>query len=221
MANENRDGRRVLVLPNSPDGLRGSDRRAAVEAEAKLLSNAIADSLYRIPIFNKGGQPVLLIDGALRVVNNQMLAWVLEGYFATPHVVETAGRLELEYRGVKANEMVLRHMLTTEETKYGGLLGRLPRLVVETPQTAVEEKPRKATSNLPEVQVELDAGARQVARHANTKARLELEKARGAEVVARNEGRQVAAEPPAVEESIPTVAPVETKDSTVEDPAKA
>jgi hypothetical protein len=68
------DGRKVLVLPNSPDGLRGSDRRAAVEAEAKLLSNAIADSLDRIPMFNRDGQPVLLIDGALRVVNNQMLA---------------------------------------------------------------------------------------------------------------------------------------------------
>jgi hypothetical protein len=213
MANNTLDGRKVLVMPNSPEGLFGPHRRAAVETMALLLSAAIADSLDRIHMFNRGGQPVLLIDGALRVVNNQMLAWILEGYFATPHVVENEGRLELEHRGVVVSEMVLRHMLTTEEAKYGGLLARLPRLVVERARAAVEEKPGKATLNLPEVQAELEAGAREVARRANDAEQTRLETEQGARVVARHEGRQVAVETP-VEESIPVFAPAEANDVT-------
>jgi hypothetical protein len=167
---------------------------------ALLLSTAIADALDKIPAFNRDGQPVLLIDGALRAVNNQMLAWVLEGYFATPHVVEREGRLALEYRGVRANEMVLRHMLTAEQ-KHGGLAGCLPPLVIEQPRTAVApEQPLVTTSCLPEVQRELDAGAANVAKHADAGARLELEKARGAETLAKYEGRRAAVETAPVEE---------------------
>jgi hypothetical protein len=192
-------GRKVLVLPGNPEGLFGPHRRNAIETMASFLSAAIADSLDRIPMFDRDGQPVLV-----QVVNNRMLAWVLDGYFCTMHVVERAGRLEVEYRGAAVNEMVLGHMLREEETKRGGLLGRLPRLVIERPQVmAVEEKPQVATSNLPEVQRELAAGAAQVARHADADKKRELEMARGAERVAYFEGRRAPIAPPAVEESIP------------------
>ena len=93
--------------------------------------------------------------------------------------------------------------------------------MVEEPQVAVEEKPQVASSNLPEVRVELEAGAQQVARRANAGARLELELRRGAEVVARHEGRRTAVETPPVEtpvESYPVYVPAESNDSTV-DPA--
>jgi hypothetical protein len=210
------EGRKVLVMSPSSDGLRGPHRRAAVEAEALLLSAAIAGSLDRIPMFDRDGQPVLLIDGALRVVNAELLGWLLESHFTTPHIVQKAGRLELEYRGVRTNEMVLRHMLVTEEAKYGGLLPRLPPLVIERPQVmAAEEKPQEAMSNLPEVQVELAAGAAQVARHADAGARRELEMRRGAEVVAKYEGRQAAvystkSHKPAVIEEYPFFVPAES-----------
>jgi hypothetical protein len=196
-------GRKVLVLPVNPEGLLGPHRRAAVETMASFLSAAIAGSLDRIPMFDRDDQPVLLFDGALQVVHSRMLAWVLDGYFATPHVVQRGGRLEVEYRGVVVNEMVLGHMLREEETKRGGLLGHLPRLVIEQPQIAVEEKPQEATSNLPEVQAEMLAGARQVARHGNTAERTRLEGQRGAEVSARHAARQVRAETPAVVEEYP------------------
>jgi hypothetical protein len=212
--------RKVLVLPGSPEGLFGPHKRGAIETMASFLSAAIADSLDRIPMFDRDGQPVLVIDGALRVVNSRMLAWVLDGYFATPHVVERVGRLEVEYRGVVVNEMVLGHMLREEETRRGGLLGHLPRLVIEQPQMMpVEKKPEVASSPLPEVQVELAAGAAQVARHGNTAERTRLEGQRGAEVVARNEGRQAAsAKEPVVEESYPAYLPDKTNDG---DPAGA
>jgi hypothetical protein len=213
--------RKVLVLPGNPEGLFGPHRRAAVETMASFLSAAIADSLDRIHAFDNDGQPVLLIGGALQVINSRMLAWILDAYFVTVHVVQRGARLEVEYRGVVVNEMVLGHMLREEETKRGGLLGLLPRLIIERSQImAVEEKPQEATSNLPEVQRELAAGARQVARHGNTADRTRLEAARGAEVVARNKGRQVAADPsarePVAEESYPAYLPEKTGDS---DPA--
>jgi hypothetical protein len=215
-------GRRVLVMSLSSDGLRGPHQRLAVEAEAKLLSNAIADALDRIALFNRNGQVLLLFNGALHVVNSQRLAWILESYFATAHVVQLGGCLELEYRGCKTNELVLRHMLTAEG-KYGGLVEKLPPLVIERPQLAAEEKPQEATSNLPEVQRELEAGARQVARHGDSADRTSFEATRGAEVVARNEGRQVAADPsarePIAEESYPAYLPDKTNDG-IADPAR-
>jgi hypothetical protein len=110
--------------------------------------------------------------------------------------------------------------MLTAEGKLGGLVEKLPPLIIERPQLAAEEKPQEATSNLPEVQRELEAGARQVARHGNTAERTKLEGARGAEVAAGNEGRQVAADPsarePIVEESYPAYLPEKTGDS---DPA--
>jgi hypothetical protein len=82
-----------------------------------------------------------------------------------------------------------------------------------------EEKPQEATSALPEVQAEMLAGARQVARHGNTAERTRLEAQRGAEVSARHAARQGKAETPAVaEESIPVFAPAEANDV---DPAGA
>jgi hypothetical protein len=213
------EGRKVLVMPPASDGLRGQHRRTAVEAEALILSSAIGDSLERIPMFDHGGQPVLLIDGALRGVNAELLGWVVEAHFTTPHIVERAGRLELEYRGVRANELVLRLMLVTEEAKYGGLLGRLPPLVIERPQVmATEEKPQEAMSNLPEVRVEQLAGQRQVARHGNTAEKTRLEAQRGAEVSARLRGKLRAETPAVAEESIPVFAPAEANDV---DPAGA
>jgi hypothetical protein len=62
------------------------------------------------------------------------------------------------------------------------------------------------------------AGARQVARHGNTADRTRLEAARGAEVVARNEGRQVAVDPSAREpiaEEYPVHMPDKTNDGAV------
>jgi hypothetical protein len=209
--------RKVLVLPGNPEGLFGPHRRLSVETMASFLSTAIAGSLDRIPMFDRDGQPALVIDGTLQVVNSQMLAWVLDGYFATPHIVERAGRLEVEYRGVVVNEMVLGHMLREEETKRGGLLGRLPRLVIEQPQVmAVEETPQEASSVLPEARAEMLAGARQVARHANAGAQRELEMRRGAEVVARHAGRQIAVETPV--EEYPVQLPAEANDGSA-DPA--
>jgi hypothetical protein len=192
--------RKVLVLPGNPEGLFGPHKRGAIETMASFLSAAIADSLDRIPMFDRDGQPVLVIDGALQVVNSRMLAWILDAYFVTVHVVQRGGRLEVEYRGVVVNEMVIGHMLREEESKRGGLLGHLPRLVIERPQVmASEEKPQAATSNLPEVQVELAAGAAQLARHGNTAERTRLEGQRGAEVSARHAARQAAAEAPVEE----------------------
>jgi hypothetical protein len=214
-------GRKVLVMPPNTDGLRGPHQRLAVEAEAKLLSAAIADTLDRIALFNRDGQPVLLFDGTLHVVNSQKLGWVLHGYFATMHVVERGGRLEIEYRGVRTNELVLRHMLTAEG-KYGGLVDKLPVLVIERPQvmTAPTAAPEQPQSCLPEVQAEMLTGARQVARYADAGRQRELEMARGREVVARHAARQVKAETPAVvEESIPVFAPAEANDGAV-DPAR-
>jgi hypothetical protein len=146
-----------------------------------------------------------------------VLGWVLEAHFTTPHVVQLGGRLELEHRGCKTNELVLRHMLTAEG-KHGGLVDKLPVLMIERPQImAAEEKPQAATSNLPEVQRELTAGAAQVARHADADKKRELEMARGAERVAYFEGRQAAAEAP-VEESYPVHMPGKIDDS---DPASS
>jgi hypothetical protein len=194
---------------------------------ASFLSAAIAGTLDRIALFNRDGQPVLLFDGMLHVVNSERLACVLDGYFATVHVVQLGGRLELEYRGARTNELVMRQMLTAE-SKHGGLVEKLPPLVIERPQVAVEEKPQEATSSLPEVQRELEAGARQVARHADSDKKRELEMKRGAEVVARHAGRQVAVEPaPVVEEhpvfvenqEPPAHVPAEAKDRAA-DPAR-
>jgi hypothetical protein len=116
------------VLPGNPEGLFGPP---------------IADSLDRIPMFDRDGQPVLVINGALEVVHSRMLAWILDAYFVTVHAVQRGARLEVGYRGVVFNEMVLGHMLREEETKRGGLLGRLPKLVIEQPQVKLWQ-PKKS-----------------------------------------------------------------------------
>jgi hypothetical protein len=200
MANDGLDGRKVLILPPAADGLRGPHRTAAVQAQALYLSDAIAGALDRIPIFEHDGQPVLLVDGALRTVTNEVLRWTLEGYFATPHLVERGGRLELEYRGVQPNELVTRAMLTAEP-KQGGLLGKLPRLEIERPQQAmaapvVEQAPVRDERG----QLEFEGSQRALARFANPEQRRELEMRKGAERVEWHRQRQQAAvEPPAVE----------------------
>jgi hypothetical protein len=201
MANDGLDGRKVLILPPAAEGLRGQHRTSAVQAQALCLSDAIAGALDRIPIFEHDGRPVLLVDGALRTVNSEVLRWTLEGYFVTPHLVQREGRLELEYRGVRPNEMVARSMLTAEP-KQGGLLGKLPRLEIEQPrqQAAPPAEPRPVVMDGSKEAVERARGQEVLARFTNPEERTRLEMARGAEVLAKYQSQRAAVETPAVEE---------------------
>jgi hypothetical protein len=225
MGNSELEGRRVIVMPLTADGLRGQQRDSVTKAEALVLRDAIAGALDILDLFQHEGSIVLVANGEIRNVNSELLRWLIEATFMEKHVVRTFPGLrhEVEYRPVNPSEMAVRALLT-KEPRDGGLVGVLPPLVIERPQVlAREEKPEVATSNLPEVQVELTAGAAQVARHGNTAERTRLEGQRGAEVVARNEGRQAVVDPsarePIAEESYPAYLPDKTNDGAA-DPAR-
>jgi hypothetical protein len=223
MGDNGLDGRRIVVMPTSAEGLRGQQRDAAVKNEALVLADAIVNALDVIDLFEHQGGLVLVASGELRPVNSELLRWIVEATFVTKHVVRKLPGLghEVELRPVNPNEMSIRAMLT-KEPREGGLISRLPVLNVETQGFAAPAAPVEkeiASSPLPEVQAELLAGARTSARYANAAERTRLEAQRGAEVSARHAARQVKAETPAVvEESYPVYPPAEANDGAV-DPA--
>jgi hypothetical protein len=150
---------------------------------------------------------VLVANGELQAINAGYLRTIVESLFVTKHIVRKGLRHEVEYRPANPSEAAVRALLRADQSD-GGLLGRLPPLVVEEPQAAVEEKPQEVMSSpLPEVQAEFEAGRRTAARYADSAERTRLEAQRGAEVSARYAARQAAVdpstraqEPPVVEE---------------------
>jgi hypothetical protein len=205
--NENRNGRRVIVMPTvSSDRLRGSSRDIALKNEAVVLRDAIVGALDVLDLFDEGGRVVLVANGELQMVNADYLRTILESLFATKAVVRkigVTGRFEhvVELKPIQPSELAVRALLT-KEPKDGGLAGLLPVLQIETQgfataPVAPAEKPPIETNP-----VEHAAGRAAVARHAASAERTRLEIARGAEVVERHrQGRQTAVEPtPLVEE---------------------
>jgi hypothetical protein len=217
--NDKLDSRRVVIMPTSSDGLRGQQRDTAAKNEALVLRDAIRGALDIIDLFQHEGGIVLVANGEVRNVGSELLRWIIEATFVEKVVARKllGSRHEVEYRPVNPSEQAVRALLRAE-AKEGGLLGQLPVLRVEEPQLTAAPVTAPEAPKFEPHPVEQAAGARQVARYANAGARLELEKARGAEVVENyRQSRQVAVEAP-VEESIPFHAPAETNDSAV-DPA--
>jgi hypothetical protein len=209
-----RAGKKVLVMPTSADGLRGSDRQIALNAEAIYLRDALLGSLELIDVFEEHGSPVLVADGQLRPVGARELRWLVEELFVEKYTVRTVGgQYQVEYRPVRPSEAAIRTMLTAE-AKYGGLIGKLPPLTVE-PQMSVAPEP---ASVLPDDHPEILASRRTQARFANPDARRDLESARGREVSARyaRQQQQAAAEPieTQVVESYPVFAPPKPAEPT-------
>jgi hypothetical protein len=217
MANDGRDGRKVLILSNTADGLRGSARDNAAQAEARVLTDAIVDSLDRIDLFQHENGIVLVANGKVQTVSSAELRWIIEASFVqkcTVRKILATGAIghEIEFRPIRPSEMAVRTMLT-KEPKYGGLLGRLPPLEIEEPRQEVAPAIAPIAMDGSKEAVELARGKQVLARFANPDERRELELARGAEILARFANRQQA---PAAEESIPvfidkTVDPTSTQ----------
>jgi hypothetical protein len=213
------DGRRIVIMPGSPDGLRGSARDSAVKAEALVLSDAIAGALDIIDLFEHDGGVVLVANGEVRNVSSELLRWLIEATFVEKRVVRTllGLRHEVELRPVSPSEMAVRAMLT-KEPREGGLIGRVPVLQVETPQREVAPPPEKPLMVLNPA--ELEAGRRQVERYtayaSDERRRLEME--RGAQVVERHsQGRQAVREEPPVVESYPIRFAADGGDATAQE----
>jgi hypothetical protein len=67
------DGRTIINLPGSADGLRGPARTLAINAEARCLSDAIVGRLDRIDLFEDEGRLKLLVNGEWQIVTGAML----------------------------------------------------------------------------------------------------------------------------------------------------
>jgi hypothetical protein len=219
MGNNELAGRRIVVMPPTADGLRGSSRDIALKNEAVVLRDAIIGALDVLDLFQSEGGIVLVANGEVRNVSSELLRWLIEASFVEKVVTRTLPGLkhEVEFRPLNPSEMAMRALLRAEP-REGGLIGLLPVLNVETqgfaaPVTPVEKE--TASSPLPDDHPEVLASQRTTARYADAAARTELEKARGAERVAYYEGRQ-APETPIVDESYPAYLPGKAEDS---DPA--
>jgi hypothetical protein len=114
--NDKRDGRRVVIMPRSSDGLRGQQRDAAVKSEALALSDAIVGALDIIDLFQHEGGIVLVANGEVRNVNSELLPWLIEASFVEKHVVRKllGLRHEVEYRPVSPSEQAVRALLRAE-----------------------------------------------------------------------------------------------------------
>jgi hypothetical protein len=185
------------------------------------LRDAIVGALDIWDLFEGQGGIVLIANGAMHAINSEQMRWILTETFVTKHVVRKllGLRYEVDYRAVNPSEMAVRALLRAD-SRDGGLIGYLPVLNIEEPLRAPvpPEKQLATSSPLPEIQRELDAGARQVARRSDA-SRREEELKRGAEVVEKyRRGRQVAVETAPVVEEYPIHAPIESK--AAEDPAE-
>jgi hypothetical protein len=219
MGNNELASRRVIAMPRNAPDLRGQQRDAAMKSEALVLREAICGALDILDLFQHEGGIVLVAKGELQVVNNDLLRWLIEATFVEKHVIRTlpGPRYEVEYQLVRPSESAVRTLLTREASE-GGLRAKLPVLQIEEPQLMVPPAAAPTAPGLPDDHPEAVAGRRTLARYADADKKRELEMRRGAERVAYFEGRQVKAETPAAEESIPAYAPAEAKDGT-KDPA--
>jgi hypothetical protein len=169
------DGRTIINLPGSADGLRGPARTIAITNEARALSDAIVARLDRIDLFEDEGRLKLLINGGWQIVTGAMLRQVIGANCIRKCLVAGPAGLAVELRPVEPGELVVRTMLTAPPNE-GGLLGRVPQAVLEqgrrepaTPETAV----------LPSNPIEDAAGKKALARYADAegeRTRREIEK---------------------------------------------
>jgi hypothetical protein len=193
--NENWDVRRIIAnMPRSSDGLRGQQRDSATKVEALALQSAICGALDVLDLFDEGGRVVLVANGELQAINAKYLRVILESLFATKAVVRKLPGLkyEVEYRPINPSEAAVRALLRADQ-RDGGLLGRLPVLVVETQGFAALSLAPPAAPGLPDDHPEVLASRRTQTRYADSDARRELEIARGREVGERYRLRQQAA----------------------------
>jgi hypothetical protein len=207
--NENRDVRRIITnMSRSAPDLRGQQRDSATKVEALALREAICEALDVLNLFEDNGRVVLIAKGELQAVNAEYLRVILESLFVTKAVVRKLPGLKYEVElAINPSEAAVRALLRADQ-RDGGLSGKLPRLVIEQPQVAVEENP-PAAPVLPNDHPEALAGRRTVARYADSDKKRELELARGAEMVRRYQGQRATSETPA-EESIPAHVPAES-----------
>jgi hypothetical protein len=171
------DGRTVVILPASADGLRGPQQSLALAREARALADAIVGALDRIDIFDDNGGLMFLARGGLHPVNAEVLRAILRANFASKHIVNVATGLEVEFRPVEPGELVIRTLLTAAP-QDGGLLGRLPKVIVERPQADHTSAPEEV-GVVPD-SVEAEAGRRALARHDGRSERLKEEMEAGA-----------------------------------------
>jgi hypothetical protein len=139
--------------------LRGPARTIAITAEANAIAGAIAGALDRIDMFELDGRLVLLVDGELRNVNAAILREIIRTNFATKHLVQAGAGLGVEYRPVEVGELVIRTMLTAPP-RDGGLVGRVPPVMMEAPRQVEEAAPVVMMDP-----VEFEAGQRALAKH--------------------------------------------------------
>jgi hypothetical protein len=187
MADDQLDGRKIVILPGSADGLRGPARTIALTAEARCLADAIVARLDRIDMFELNGALVLLAGNELHGVNREVLREVVRANFATKHLVTAGAGLSVEFRPVEVSELVVRTLLTAPP-QDGGLIGRVPAVMMEAPrQTAAEEVA------MPSDPLEAARGAQVLARHAaagdeRTPQEIERGRQRAAEFAGQEKG---------------------------------
>jgi hypothetical protein len=156
------DGRTILNLPGSADGLRGPARTTAITAEARALSDAIVARLDRIDLFEDEGRLKLLVNGEWQIVTGEVLRGIIRANCARKCLVTAGGRLGVEFRPVEPGELVVRTMLTAPP-RDGGLIGRAPPAVMEPPRQLMEEVAAAVPSN----PIEDAAGKRALAKYAD------------------------------------------------------
>jgi hypothetical protein len=153
----------VVILPGSPDGLRGSARTLAATAEAKVLAGAIAGRLDRIDLFEMDGGFVLLAAGELRPVGGEALRGIIRSNFVTKNLrIGAGGTVEKVFVPVEPSEGAIRQLLTAP-VREGGLQGLLPPVIMAAPR---QHEPQQPVNLLPETRREVEQGRAVSARHA-------------------------------------------------------
>jgi hypothetical protein len=162
------------------------------------LAGAIADAA---DLYQSDGRVLGLIDGELGIVNTAVLAKVINENLVKKGVrnVGTVEQpvFEREYRPVEVGEVVLRMLLTDDQY---GLLKLLPVLRMEDLAPRAPAPPVAEAAPEPEPPLvmnpeELAAGQRAAAKWAKlgSAEQNQLERQRGAEMVARHKARGTAA----------------------------
>ena len=193
MANDELNGRAVInfyqgVLPQS-----GPDRKSAIDAEARVLTNALAGIPDKVNLFDHEGQIVFLApDGRLCVVGEGLLTTIIRENVVTIGLRpgKEPGVYEKSYIGFEPNIMAVRTLLREEPSK-GGLIGRLPLALVESPrQPPAAETPPEIPATIDPAEIE--AGKRAAARWAGlgSPERLQQEIEAGQRAAARAAARQ-------------------------------
>jgi hypothetical protein len=116
----------------------------------------------------------------LNNVGGELLRKVLRENFVSKCLVTTGAGLEIAYRPVEVSELVIRTLLTAP-VRDGGLVGRIPQVVMEPPRQVSEETAPAVIWN----QVEYEAGQRALARHAPGSERLREEIEAGQRALAK------------------------------------